>query len=185
MSFEGDSPTVKKIESTSDRAVSRLKKASTSNNTCDASQVASTNVSSPAFPPAEPTRQKHPVSRTGVSGRRRVVVDSEDEDANDDFAPSVIPNEGSAQSDSLGMPTVRRRKPTERTKNIGTPITTDSFTSNLNPYELDIMNRFVADAKKLRGEMANSKGLRNESVFTDTILRRIGVVLPTSKSLML
>ncbi|KAF8475964.1 hypothetical protein BDZ91DRAFT_200703 [Kalaharituber pfeilii] len=170
MSFEQDSPTIKKLESgVSSRTISKAKPA-TSSSTADVSS----------------RRQRVGKNNTGVTGRRRAVHSSDDEDVDDEddeFAPATresSEDEG-ATHDSLGMPNVRRGKSTKAasSRTVGSPITTDPLTAGLNPYELDIMNRFLAEAKILRGEIANRKSLRNETIFTDTILRKIGVILPT------
>lgn len=187
MTFEEDSPTLKKLQATSSRTARSSRRTATCNSNSDQSQthVVSTNVSSPVFPLAGNSRQGPAASRAGASRRRRVPDSSDVEsDGEDDYAPAVRPDDTTVQVDSLGMPMVRRGGSTRRTspvKTVGTPITSDSLTANLNSYEVDIMNRFLIEAKKLRGEIANKKGLRNESIFTDTILRKIGIVLPTSE----
>ena len=185
MTFEEGSPTLKRLQATSRTACNSRRTATSNSNGPSQGHVSSTNVSSPVFPLVGNSRQRPAASRTGAS-RRRQVLDSSDaeSDGGDDFAPAVRPDDTTAQVDSLGMPLVRRGGSTRKTspvKTVGAPITSDSLTSHLNSYEVDIMNRFLAEAKMLRGEIANKKGLRNETVFTDTILRKIGIVLPTSE----
>ena len=160
-------------------------------NTQDANQVTSTNVtSSVVYPPPATSRRSRAATtnNTGVGSLNLcgyaddgLVVDDNDDD--DDFAPAIPANDPSQQQDSMGMPMVRRGASTRdrltKKPTVGAPITTDEFTANLNAYEIDVMERFVAKAKSLRGEIANKLSLRNETIFTDTILRRIGVKLPT------
>ncbi|KAF8424885.1 P-loop containing nucleoside triphosphate hydrolase protein [Tirmania nivea] len=182
MTFEEDSPTLKRLQATS-RTVSNPKRAGTSQTATNVSQnVASTNVSSPVLATTKSRTQRTATNRTGVSGRRRMQHDSDDGVEEDDFVP-LAEDDPSSQYDSLGMPNVRRGASTRKTpaKSVGPPITEDPVLSHLNEYEKDIVYRFLEEAKKLRGDIANRKGLRNESIFTDTILRKIGMDLPTSK----
>lgn len=178
-----DSPTLKKLQATSSRAVCSSRRIATSNPNSEQllTHVSSTNVSSPVFPPAGNSRQRLVASR-----QRRKVPDTSDveSDGEDDYAPAVPPDDTTAQFDPLEMPMVHRGGSTRRAspkKTVGAPITCDPLTAHLNSYEVDIMNRFLTEAKRLRGEIANKKGLRNETIFTDTILRKIGIVLPTSE----
>jgi len=184
MTFEEDSPTLKKLQATSSRTVSNPKRAGTSQTVTNVSHnVASTNVSSPVLAATKSRTQRTATSRTGVSGCRRVQHDSDDDvDEEDDFVP-LAEDDPSPQYDSLGMPNVRRSGPARKApeNSVGNPITKDPALSVLNEYEKDILYRFLEEAKKLRGDIANRKGLRNESIFTDTILRKIGMDLPTSK----
>ncbi|KAF8438276.1 hypothetical protein BGX38DRAFT_909413 [Terfezia claveryi] len=182
MTFEEDSPTLKKLQATSSRTVSYPKRAGTPQTLTNFSQnVASTNVSSPILATTKSRTKRTVTSRTGVSGCHRVQRDScDDVDEEDEFVP-LAEDGPSPQYDSLGMPNVRRRGATRKTpaNSVGTPITEDPAMSDLNEYEKDIVYRFLEEAKKLRGDIANKKGLRNESIFTDTILRKIGMDLPT------
>lgn len=187
MTLEKDSPSLKKLQATSSRRVSNPKRAGVSSTGTEISQnVASTNVSSPILPASKARRQRTTTtSRTGVTGCRRVPDSSDDEfNGDDDFEP-LEPDAPSGQYDSLGMPMVRRGNSTRKpapAQRVGTPITEDSMMAALNDYEKDICERFMTEAKRLRGEIANKKGLRNESIFIDTILRKIGINLPTSES---
>ncbi|RPB29144.1 hypothetical protein L211DRAFT_864734 [Terfezia boudieri ATCC MYA-4762] len=182
MTFEEDSPTLKRLQATSSRTVSNPKRAGTPRTITNFSQnVASTNVSSPILATTKSRTQQTDTSRTGVSGCLRVQHDSGDDvDEEDEFVP-LAEDDPSPQYDSLGMPNVRRGGAKRKTpaNNVGTPITEDPALSDLNEYEKDIVYRFLEEAKKLRGDIANKKGLRNESIFTDTILRKIGMDLPT------
>ncbi|KAF3936941.1 hypothetical protein ABW19_dt0207577 [Dactylella cylindrospora] len=56
----------------------------------------------------------------------------------------------------------------------------DIVQAGLNEYDLDVLERFMTAAKKVRGELMNDRGLRVESIFTDTELRYLGVRLPCS-----
>ncbi|KAF3921992.1 hypothetical protein ABW20_dc0104710 [Dactylellina cionopaga] len=56
----------------------------------------------------------------------------------------------------------------------------DSIRAGLNEYDLDVLERFLTDAKRVRGDLINERGLRVESVFTDTELSWMGVKLPCS-----
>ena len=183
MTFEEDSPTFRKLQATS-RDVSNPKRAGASQTVTNVSQnMASTNVSSPVLAATKSRTQRTGTSRTGASSCHRVQHDNDDDvDEDDDFVP-LVEDDPSPQYDSLGMPNVRRGGSTRKTpaNSVGAPITEDPALSDLNEYEKDILYRFLEEAKKLRGDIANRKGLRNESIFTDTILRKIGMGLPTSK----
>jgi len=183
MTFEEDSPTLKKLQGSSSRTVSNPKRAGTSQAATNVAQnVASTNVSSPVLAATKSRTQRTATSRTDVSSRHRLPNDSAGDLDEEDFV-LLAEDDPSAQYDSLGMPNVRRGTSTRKTpaKSVGPPITDDPALAHLNEYEKDILYRFLEEAKKLRGDIANRKGLRNESIFTDTILRKIGMDLPTSK----
>lgn len=65
---------------------------------------------------------------------------------------------------------------------VGKPITEDPDLVGLTPYQLDLLDRFLSEAKRLREKiMEQRKWDRIESVFTDRILRTIGLRLPMSK----
>ncbi|EWC46733.1 hypothetical protein DRE_03978 [Drechslerella stenobrocha 248] len=76
--------------------------------------------------------------------------------------------------DDLGAP--RRKKVAAQP--IG--IAADNIRAGLNDYDLDVLERFLKDAKRIRGDLINERGLRVESVFTDTELSWMGVKLPCS-----
>ncbi|RVD88738.1 uncharacterized protein DFL_002912 [Arthrobotrys flagrans] len=56
----------------------------------------------------------------------------------------------------------------------------DNIRAGLNEYDLDVLERFLKDAKRVRGDLMNERDLRVESVFTDTELSWMGVKLPCS-----
>lgn len=103
------------------------------------------------------------------------VINDDDEEEEDDEQP-----------DSLGFMPVRqggskKRFSGQKKKKMGKPITGDPELEGYDSYALDIMERFVADAKKLRQKIMERKQLeRIESVFTDKVLRTIGLRLPRS-----
>ncbi|KAF3902423.1 hypothetical protein ABW21_db0200050 [Orbilia brochopaga] len=81
--------------------------------------------------------------------------------------------------DDLGAP--RRKKVAAQPIRIEA----DTIRAGLNDYDLDVLERFLKDAKRIRGDLMNEKGLRVESVFTDTELSWMGVRLPCSMNEML
>lgn len=104
-----------------------------------------------------------------------VVNDDDEEEEEDDEQP-----------DSFGFMPVRqggsrRRSSGQNKKKMGKPITGDPELAGYDSYALDIMERFVAEAKKLREKIMERKHIeRIESVFTDKMLRTIGLCLPQS-----
>ncbi|KAJ6261087.1 ATP-dependent DNA helicase hus2/rqh1 [Drechslerella dactyloides] len=82
------------------------------------------------------------------------------------------------KSDGLGDDLVAPRRKKVAAQPIG--MGADTIRAGLNDYDLDVLERFLRDAKRIRGDLMNEKGLRVESVFTDTELSWIGVRLPCS-----
>jgi bloom syndrome protein len=85
------------------------------------------------------------------------------DDFDDDFAP------------------IRVAKPLRATKakGIGVPITTDRRTEGLTELQTDVLRDFMNGAKQLRKNIEERKGHR-EAIFTDTVLREMGLDLPMS-----
>ncbi|KAI5791914.1 hypothetical protein EDC01DRAFT_728487 [Geopyxis carbonaria] len=95
------------------------------------------------------------------------------------------------EQDSMGMPPIRTGSRTTTPRNAPRrrraspppaqptrPITTDE-SSHLNAYELDVLSRFLSAAQAKRAQiMRDRKFSRIDSVFTDLILRRIGIHQP-------
>ncbi|KAL6709458.1 ATP-dependent DNA helicase sgs1 [Coniothyrium glycines] len=64
-----------------------------------------------------------------------------------------------------------------RAKGLGTPITVDKRTAELDEYQNDVLRDFMTGAKALRKSIMASNGYR-EAIFTDTVLREMGMELP-------
>ncbi|KAK6520890.1 ATP-dependent DNA helicase sgs1 [Arthrobotrys conoides] len=128
----------------------------------------STNVSSP-IPPSK--------------GRSRKAVAAQSTQPDDDGFMPIRDGGSSAtgkkrKSDGIldDMAAPRRKK--IAAEPIG--VAADNIRAGLNDYENDILERFLKDAKRVRGELMNERGLRVESVFTDTELSWMGAKLPCS-----
>ncbi|USP73154.1 uncharacterized protein yc1106_00428 [Curvularia clavata] len=95
-----------------------------------------------------------------------------DDDDDDDF---VVDDDGGDD----GFAPVRVAKPlrTTKTKGLGAPITTDQRTGELTELQSDVLRDFMTGAKSLRNSIQVKKGLR-EAIFTDTVLREMGLDLP-------
>jgi bloom syndrome protein len=140
-------------------------------------QFPSTNISSPVRAPKQKIRSfayngddddeddafdapRHPTRTKAARGYQAdgFVVDDE---AGDDFAP------------------VRVAKPLRPTKakGLGAPITSDSRISELTELQSDVLRDFMEGAKKLRKGIQEKKNHR-EAIFTDTVLREMGLELP-------
>ncbi|RMZ70179.1 family helicase [Pyrenophora seminiperda CCB06] len=106
--------------------------------------------------PRHPTRNK---TARGYKADDFVVDDGED----DDFAP------------------VRVAKPFRATKSkgLGAPITSDQRTAELTEFQHDVLEDFMSGARQLRKSIQEKKGHR-EAIFTDTVLREMGLDLPHS-----
>ena len=108
------------------------------------------------FEPARhPTRTK---KSRGYEADSFIVPDAEDDE---DFAP------------------VRVAKPSKSAKSrgLGAPITVDQRTADLNDFQNDVLRDFMGGAKSLRKDIMSHKGYR-EAIFTDTVLREMGIDLP-------
>lgn len=96
------------------------------------------------------------------------------------------------EQDSMGMPPVRsglpRTAPTHRARRqksqtqqqqVSAPITAEDVMSQLNPLELEMLERFMQQARKIRERIMQRKGLeRITSVFMDSVLQKFGIYLP-------
>jgi bloom syndrome protein len=140
-------------------------------------QCPSTNVPSPVRAPKQKIRSftyneddeeqdvfdapRHPTRNKTARGYQAdgFVVDDEGEDA--DFAP------------------VRVAKPSKsvKPKGLGAPITKDERTAGLNDFQHDVFDDFMKGAISLRRSIQDRKGHR-DAVFTDTVLREMGLDLP-------
>jgi hypothetical protein len=103
----------------------------------------------------------------------------------------IVPDD---EFDSLGMPPVRagppRRTAPSRSRpvrhaspppGLGAPINIASLT----PYEQDILERFMGEAKKLRERIMTREGYnRIQSVFVDSTLQKLGLQLPKDQLTM-
>lgn len=143
-----------------------------------AAEYPSTNISSPVRAPrnrnirdfeyqedAAP-RQRRTERRNQYESDQFVVPD--DEDYEDDFEP------------------IRVAKPlaSSRSKTLGRPITVDERISALDETQRGILNQFMSRAKSLCQKILVDRQLRNQP-FSDTLLREMGLDLPTSEEEML
>lgn len=138
-------------------------------------QFPSTNVSSPVRAPKQLIRQfayeddddgedyfePAPQAAHKKASRSHKANASAVFEAEDDFAP------------------VRVAKPVKSTKakGLGTPITVDERTANLTDFQHDVLRDFMGGAKDLRKGIMQRKNHR-EAIFTDTVLREMGIELP-------
>jgi bloom syndrome protein len=140
--------------------------------------VPSTNVSSPVRAPKQSIRQftyagddeededyydkpQHPTRNQRAHGHLQTNIGDDDSDSNSGFAP------------------VRQAKPIKRTapKGLGNPIIADERTAGLSELQTDVLRDFLDGAKNLRQAIMVDKGYR-QAIFSDTILREMGLQLP-------
>lgn len=132
----------------------------------------STNISSPVRASSK---------RWGKRVQRVEEDNSEDErfqtdlrDEADDFDNDFVPVQQAGRD-------VQRKKPKE---DFGPPITADERMAGLSEIQAYVVESFVIEAKQLAEKIAKTHGLRR-SLFTDTILREIGIARPSNKEQML
>jgi bloom syndrome protein len=142
--------------------------------------VPSTNVSSPVREPKQKIRQytytgdekededyydkpRHPTRNQKARGRAQETMDNDDSDSASGFAP------------------VRQAKLARKTtlKGLGNPISTDERTAKLDDWQSDVLKDFMEGAKRMRRTIMVSKGHR-EAIFSDTVLREMGLQLPAT-----
>lgn len=63
-------------------------------------------------------------------------------------------------------------------RGLGQPITVDERMAGLDEMQLDILHDFLNGAKKLRQSVMTNNGHR-QTIFSDTVLREMGLCLPT------
>ncbi|KAF1843858.1 uncharacterized protein K460DRAFT_368717 [Cucurbitaria berberidis CBS 394.84] len=140
-------------------------------------QYPSTNVSSPVRVPKQKIRQ----------------YAYNDEENDDDYfdAPRHAMRSKTArgyQPDGFVVPDgpddgmfapIRVAKPARPTKatGLGAPITVDERTVDLTDFQRDVLRDFMEGAKKMRKGIMAKKSHR-EAIFTDTVLREMGIDLP-------
>ncbi|KAF1837972.1 hypothetical protein BDW02DRAFT_627523 [Decorospora gaudefroyi] len=143
------------------------------------SQFPSTNIPSPVRAPKQKIRSfayagdeddnehafdapRHPTRTTKTARGYQAddfVVDEAEDDS--DFAPVRV---------------AKSSKPT-KAKGLGAPITSDQRTEELTECQRDILRDFMDGAKSLRSNIQGKKSHR-EAIFTDTVLREMGLELP-------
>ncbi|KAF1946676.1 hypothetical protein EJ02DRAFT_393754 [Clathrospora elynae] len=140
-------------------------------------QYPSTNVSSPVKAPKQKIRSfaynkadeddedafdapRHPTRTTTARGYQadEFVVDDEEDG---DFAPVRV---------------AKSARPA-KAKGLGAPITVDQRTAELSPLQNDVLRDFMVGAKSMRKGIMERKGHR-DAIFTDTVLREMGIDLP-------
>ncbi|KAJ8118736.1 hypothetical protein OPT61_g332 [Boeremia exigua] len=80
-----------------------------------------------------------------------------------------------------GFAEVRVAKPSRaarQARGLGEPITEDARMSGLDEMQQDILHDFVNGAKKLRQDLMTNNGHR-QTIFSDTVLREMGLRLPS------
>jgi bloom syndrome protein len=140
-------------------------------------QFPSTNVPSPVRAPKQKIRSfayteeedeedafdapRHPTRNKTARGYQAdgFVVDDEGGDA--DFAPVRVAK------------TSRSTKP----KGLGAPITVDERTAGLTDLQRDVLRDFMEGARSMRSNIHERKSHR-DAIFTDTVLREMGLELP-------
>ncbi|CAO2656291.1 Nn.00g050940.m01.CDS01 [Neocucurbitaria sp. VM-36] len=143
-------------------------------------QYPSTNVSSPVRAPKQKIRQ---------------FAYNEDDANDDDYfdAPRHTVRSHTARGhqshrlpvpddeDDGDFPPIRVAKPSRpiKAKGLGTPITVDTRTVDLTDFQRDVLRDFMEGAKKMRKGIEARKGHR-EAIFTDTVLREMGIDLPAN-----
>lgn len=147
------------------------------------SQFPSTNVPSPVRAP------KQKIRSFAYNGRDEDEDEDEEEDAFDaPRHPSRKRRGHGYQADGFvvgdgdeneGFAPVREAKPLKATKakGLGVPITTDERTAQLTELQSDVLRDFMTGAKQMRKSIQERKGHR-EAIFTDTVLREMGLDLP-------
>lgn len=161
--------------------MSRRTKSNNSIMSSDHSGAQSSNISPP------PRQRQQTASRSRVQYQEVIIEKTatrshyfENEEGEDEDRP-----------DSLGFMPVREARGKKRAATrgeqggrvVGRPITGDPELAGMSPYRLEVLQRFMDDAKKLRVKVMSQKRWdRIESVFTDKMLRTIGLRLPTCKS---
>jgi bloom syndrome protein len=140
----------------------------------------STWVSSPVHAPKQKIRQftytgddeededyydepQHPTHNAKAHGRPQKNTIDDDSDSNSGFAP------------------VRQAKPikTTMTKGLGNPITADERTAGLDEFQSDVLRDFMTGAKETRQDLMLKHSYR-QAIFSDTLLREMGLQLPRS-----
>ena len=140
--------------------------------------AASTNVSSPIAAAAPRSVPRTATSRTKKPQASATQASYEETQPDSlGFLPVRDSNRKRKSDGVAGDSAGKRQK--KQTK----PITAedDPAIAALNVYELDMLERFMNEAKRIREEICNDKSLRVESVFVDMDLRKIFLALPMSK----
>ena len=141
-------------------------------------QFPSTNVDSPVRAPKQKIRSF-------------AYNEEEEDDDDDDFD---IPRHPTRNKTTRGYQTddfvvddddyfapIRVAKPSKATKGkgVGAPITADQRTAELTDLQREVLDDFMNGARKMRTTLQERKGHR-EAIFTDTVLREMGLDLPMS-----
>ncbi|RAR07284.1 atp-dependent dna helicase [Stemphylium lycopersici] len=139
-------------------------------------QFPSTNVPSPSQAPRQKIRSF------------AYNEDDDDDDDEDEFDAPRHPTRNHSsrgyQADGFvvdddGFAPIRVAKPSRATKakGLGAPITADERTAELTEFQTDVLRDFMTGAKRLRKSIQERKDHR-EAIFTDTVLREMGLDLP-------
>lgn len=165
-------------------AVSRSVKANNPSST--GGSLPSTNVPSPP-------RLRQPISRARVQYEITETQSRHFSEYTEGFAVQGD-DDNDDQPDSLGFMPVRqggsiRKQPVVRGEQservVGKPITEDPELFGKTSYEVELCFRFLGDCKQLRAKIMDEEGFqRIDTVFTDKILRTLGLRLPTSKLIL-
>jgi bloom syndrome protein len=141
-------------------------------------QFPSTNVPSPVRAP------KQKIRSFAYNGE-----DDDDDDDDDDFDVPRHPTRNKTargyQADDFvvddDFAPIRVAKPSRvaKAKSVGAPITADQRTAELTDLQREVLDDFMNGAKTMRKTIQERKGHR-EAIFTDTVLREMGLDLPMS-----
>ncbi|OCK76225.1 hypothetical protein K432DRAFT_336094 [Lepidopterella palustris CBS 459.81] len=144
----------------------------------------STNVSSP-IQAASKRRNRHVVNDEDGEGEIELHNNGY---AHDDF---VVNDDSFDTEDGEddGFEPVRekqagRTSKSDKTRVLGPPITVDQRVASLNEMQRIVLENFMVYAKPMALEIMVNKGLRSQP-FSDTILREMGIELPTTPDQML
>ncbi|KAG9192013.1 bloom syndrome protein [Alternaria panax] len=146
-------------------------------------QFPSTNVLSPVRAP------KQKIRSFAYNGEGEGEGEEEEDDGDDDFDIPRHPTRNKIMrgyqaddfvvDDDFAPIRVAKSSKTMKTKGVGTPITADQRTAELTDLQREVLDDFMNGAKKMRTSIQERKGHR-EAIFTDTVLREMGLDLPMS-----
>ncbi|KAF2813675.1 ATP-dependent DNA helicase [Mytilinidion resinicola] len=134
----------------------------------------STNLSSPVA--AATKRRNRRIVEEDENSQEDEDPDSEDDQfvvADDFFEFSDEDNELKSAPKAKKPPRTKRRDP-------GPPITIDEKIANLDPLQQSVLENFMEEAKRKAKKIMVLRSLRSQP-FSDTILREIGISLPTTQ----
>jgi bloom syndrome protein len=148
-----------------------------------AAEYPSTNISSPIRAPPKRKIQEYAYDDTGratksdsrpqrTSKRDNYKADkyvvADDDESDEDFEPIRV----------------ARPLTSSKSRPLGRPITVDERVAGLDEFQKDVLDDFANGAKTLAKKIQLEKSLRNQP-FSDTIIREMGLDLPSNEEEML